>query len=436
MIWNQKYETMPREELAQVQIERLQSTLNRAQRNVAFYRTAFQAARVNLDAVSGLADLGRLPLTTKEDLRLAYPYGMFAVPLKDIVRIQCTSGTTGRPVVVGYTPNDVRSWSECVARVLAAGGVSEHDVVQVAFTYGLFSGGLGFHYGAERVGASVVPASTGSLDRQVMILRDFKSTALACTPGYALAIASAMHEAGVRLEELSLRVGFFGAEPWSEPLRAQLEQRLGILALDNYGLTEILGPGVSFECERKNGLHLNEDHFIAEVIDPETGQPAEPGKPGELVLTTITKEGFPLIRYRTGDIASIDPSSCPCGRTLARMSRIGGRIDDMVIIGDVKVFPSQVEEVLASTAGVEPHYEIVVDRVEGIDSLEVRVEISESVQAVDEVRALQKLKEQIARRLYASIALPVKVTLAEPKTISAAGQPGGKQRRVIDRRTV
>ena len=436
MIWNQKYETMPREELAQVQIERLQTTLNRVQRSVAFYRAAFQAQRVKPEAVSSLEDLRRLPFTTREDLRRAYPYDMFAVPLKDIVRIQCTSGTMGHPVVVGYTPNDVRLWTECVARVLAAGGVSEHDVVQVAFTYGLFSGGLGLHYGAERIGASVVPASTGALDRQVMILRDFKSTALACTPGYAVALASAIRDAGVRRDELSLRVGFFGAEPWSESLRAQLEQRLGITALDNYGLTEILGPGVSFECEHKSGLHLNEDHFIAEVIDPQTGTPLPAGTPGELVLTTISKEGFPLIRYRTGDIASIDPSPCACGRTLARMSRIGGRIDDMVIVGDVKVLPSHVEEVLASTVGVEPHYQILVDRVEGIDSLEVRVEISEGAQVVDEVRALQELKERIARRLLAALTVPVNVTLAEPRSISAAGQPGAKQRRVVDRRAL
>ena len=436
MIWNQKYETMPREELAQVQIERLQSTLNRVQRSVAFYRAAFQAQRVKPEAVSTLEDLRRLPFTTKEDLRQAYPYGMFAVPLKDIVRIQCTSGTTGRPVVVGYTPNDVRLWSDCVARVLTAGGVSDHDVVQVAFTYGLFSGGLGLHYGAERLGASVVPASTGSLERQVMILRDFKSTALACTPGYALTLASAIRDAGVRPDELSLRVGFFGAEPWSESLRGQLEQRLGIIALDNYGLTEILGPGVSFECEHKRGLHINEDHFIAEVIDTGSREPVPAGTPGELVLTTISKEGFPLIRYRTGDIASIDPSPCPCGRTLARMSRIAGRIDDTVIVGDVKILPSQVEEVLASSVGVEPHFEIVVDRVEGIDSLEVRVEISENALAVDEIRALQRLKEQIAARLLSSLTVPVKVTLAEPKTISGAGQPGAKQRRVIDRRVL
>lgn len=432
MIWNAKYETMAREDLAQVQIERLQSTLNRARRNVAFYRQAFERAGVKVEDVRALPDLAHLPFTTKEDLRAAYPYDMFAVPLRDIVRIQCTSGTTGRPVVVGYTANDVRTWSECVARVLASGGVTEHDVVQVSFTYGLFSGGLGFHYGAERIGASVVPASTGSLERQIMIMRDFKTSAIACTPGYALALAGALAEGGHRPGELALRAGFFGAEPWSEALRAELESRLGIATVDNYGLTEVLGPGVSFECPSRRGLHVNEDHFIAEVIDPATLEAVRPGEEGELVLTTITKEGFPLVRYRTGDLTALDPSPCPCGRTLARMARIRGRIDDMINLGDVKVFPSQIEEVLAATEGVEPHYEIVVDRVDGLDTLEVRVEIAADRLEVDEVRSIEGLKERIARRLGASLAIPAKVTLAEPKTLARAGE--GKLRRVVDRR--
>jgi phenylacetate-CoA ligase len=432
MIWNGKYETMGREDLAQVQIERLQSTLNRARRNVAFARQAFERAGVKVEEVRRLADLAALPFTTRADLRAAYPYDMFAVPLRDIVRIQCTSGTSGRPVVVGYTPNDVRAWSECVARVLAAGGVTEHDVVQVAYTYGLFSGGLGFHYGAERVGASVVPASTGSLERQVMIMRDFKTSALACTPGYALALAGALADAGIEAGSLSLRAGFFGAEPWSEALRAQLESRLGIRAMDTYGLTEVLGPGVAFECEERRGLHVNEDHFIAEVIDPVTLAVRRPGEAGELVLTTIAKEGFPLVRYRTGDLTALDPAPCPCGRTLARIARIQGRIDDMINLGDVKVFPSQVEEVIAATEGVEPHYELIVDRVDGIDTLEVRVEIAEDMPGVDEVRAIERLKERIARKLAASLAIPAKVTLAEPKSLARAVE--GKLKRVVDRR--
>jgi phenylacetate-CoA ligase len=432
MIWNEKCELMDREDLAQVQIEGLQSTLNRARRNVAFSRQAFERAGVKVEDVRALADLAHLPFTTKADLRAAYPYDRFAVPLRDIVRIQCTSGTTGRPVVVGYTPNDLKMWSECMARVLTAGGVTEHDVVQVSFTYGLFSGGLGFHYGAERIGASVVPASTGSLERQVMIMRDFKTSALACTPGYALALAGALAESGAAPGSLALHVGFFGAEPWSEALRTQLESRLGIAAMDNYGLTEVLGPGVSFECPSRCGLHVNEDHFIAEVIDPATLEVKRPGEEGELVLTTITKEGFPLVRYRTGDLTTLDPSPCRCGRTLARMARIRGRIDDMINLGDVKAFPSQVEEVLAATEGVEPHYELVVDRVDGMDTLEVRVEIAEDMPEVDEVRAIERLKERIARRLAASLGTPVKVTLAEPKSLARAGE--GKLRRVVDRR--
>jgi phenylacetate-CoA ligase len=432
MMWNAKQETMPREDLAQVQIERLQSTLNRARRTVAFYREAFDRAGIRVEDVRTLADFARLPFTRREDLRSSYPYGMFAVPLRDIVRIQCTSGTTGRPVVVGYTPNDVRTWSECVARVLAAGGVTQHDVVQVAFTYGLFSGGLGFHYGAERIGASVVPASSGPLERQVMIMRDFKTSAVACTPGYAIALADAITAAGIGPGDLSLRVGFFGAEPWSEALRGRLESRLGIRAIDNYGLTEVLGPGVSFECEERRGLHLNEDHFIAEVVDPATGALRAAGEEGELVLTTITKEGFPLIRYRTGDLTSLDDRPCPCGRTLARMARIKGRIDDMIILGDVKIFPSQVEEVLAATSGVAPHYEIEVDRLEGVDSLEVRVEISEDTPGVDEVKALQKLRDTLARRLRAALAVTVRVSLVEPRSIERAS--GTKLRRVIDKR--
>jgi phenylacetate-CoA ligase len=434
MIWNGKYETMGREDLAQVQIERLQSTLNRARRNVAFARQAFERAGVKVEDVRRLADLAALPFTTRADLRAAYPYDMFAVPLRDIVRIQCTSGTTGRPVVVGYTANDVRTWSECVARVLAAGGVTEHDVVQVAYTYGLFSGGLGFHYGAERVGASVVPASTGSLERQVMIMRDFKTSALACTPGYALALAGALADAGIAPGALSLRAGFFGAEPWSEALRGQLESRLGIQAMDTYGLTEVLGPGVAFECDARRGLHVNEDHFIAEIVDPATLAVKGPGEEGELVLTTITKEGFPLVRYRTGDLTALDPSPCPCGRTLARIARVQGRIDDMINLGDVKVFPSQVEEVIAATEGVEPHYELIVDRVDGIDTLEVRVEIAEDMPGVDEVRTIERLKEQIARRLAASLAIPAKVTLTEPKSLARAGE--GKLKRVVDRRQI
>ncbi len=434
MIWSEKQEAMAREDLAQVQLERLQATVNRVERNVAFYRQAFLARGVKSGDIESLADLVRLPFTTKEDLRKSYPYDMFAVPLRDIVRIQSTSGTTGKPIVVGYTRNDIRMWSDCVARVLAAGGLSDHDVVQVAFPYGLFTGGLGFHYGAEKIGASVIPASAGSLEKQILIMRDFKTTALACTPSYALALAMALDELAIHPGELFLRAGFFGAEPWSESLRGSLEEKLHITALDNYGLTEVVGPGVSFECEAKHGLHVNEDHFIVEVIDPKTLSPVPPGSEGELVFTTITKEGFPLIRYRTGDIGVIMDEPCPCGRTLARMSRIRGRIDDMIIMGAVKVFPSQVEEIVLGVQGLTPHFEIVVEREAGIDTLEVRVEISETMPELDEMKSLEQAKARVAQKLDTILGVKAKVTLVEPKSIARPGE--AKIRRVVDRRRI
>jgi phenylacetate-CoA ligase len=434
MIWNEKSECMPREDLAQVQTERLQSALTRARRNVAFYRNAFQKEGVKIEEISCSADLARLPFTAKEDLRRSYPYDMFAVPLKDIVRLHSTSGTTGTPVVVGYTRNDIRNWTECVSRVLAAGGVSEHDVVQVAFTYGLWSGGLGFHYAAERIGSSVVPASGAGPEKQSLIMRDFLTTALACTPSFALAVAGAVAELGIKPGGLPLRVGFFGAEPWSESLRAQLEEKLHITAYDNYGLTEIMGPGVAFECEHKCGLHVNEDHFIVECIDPKTLKPVPQGAEGELVFTTINKEGFPLIRYRTGDLATLTAEPCRCGRTLARMSRVHGRIDDLIILGDVKVMPLQIEQILLETQGVEPRYEIVVDRIDGRDTLEVRVEISEAMPQMDEMKSLERMKEKIVRKLDTVFGVKARVTLVEPRTISTAG--AGKTSRVIDKRRI
>jgi phenylacetate-CoA ligase len=325
-------------------------------------------------------------------------------------------------------------WADCVARVLAAGGATEHDVVQVAFTYGLFSGGLGFHYGAERIGASVIPASTENLEKQVLIMKDFKTTALVCTPSYALAIATTMEAMGIRPDGLFLRVGHFGAEPWSEGLRGQLEEMLRVPALDNYGLTEVLGPGVSFECEAKMGLHVNEDHFIVEAVDPTTLQPLPPGAEGELVFTTITKEGFPLIRYRTGDLGVITPEPCACGRTFARMSRVKGRLDDMIILGATKVFPSQIEQIILGVDGLAPHYEIVVERTAGIDSLEVRVEISETMPELDEMKSLEHATAKVAQRIEAIIGIKARVALVEPKTIARAA--AGKIRRVIDRRQI
>jgi phenylacetate-CoA ligase len=431
MIWNEKYESMGREAMSQVQLERLQATLNRAVRNVAFYRQAFSGA-IKVEDVRSLPDLARLPFTTKEDLRLSYPYDMFAVPLRDIVRIQSTSGTTGSPIVVGYTRNDIKTWAECVARVLTAGGITEHDVIQVAFTYGLFSGGLGFHYGAERIGASVIPASTGPLDRQALFVRDFKPTALACTPGYAAAIGAALADMGIAPDRLPLRVGFFGAEPWSEAMRGQLEKSLHVTALDNFGLTEVMGPGVSFECEAHTGLHVNEDHFIVEVVSPTTLQPVPAGVEGELVITTITKEGFPLIRYRTGDLTTLSQEPCRCGRSLGRMSRVHGRIDDLIIMGATKVFPSQIEHIIIEAMGLPPRFEIIVDRVAGIDSMEVRIEISEAMPALDEMRTLQRAMAKVEHGIDSAVGIKAKVTLVEPRTI--APEAGGKARHVVDRR--
>ena len=431
MIWNEKYEKLDGEAMAQLQLERLQATLNRAVRNVEFYRQGLSGKGAHGDDVRSLSDLAGLPFTTKDDLRKSYPYGMFAFPLRDIVRIQSTSGTMGSPVVVGYTRNDIRTWAECVARVLSAGGMTEHDVIQVAFTYGLFTGGLGFHYGAEKLGASVIPASTGALEKQVLIMRDFKPTALVCTPGYAIAIAATLEEKGIDPGRLSLKAGFFGAEPWSEGLRGQIESSLRITTFDNYGLTEILGPGVSFECEAHAGLHVNEDHFIVETVDTRTLSPVPPGVEGELVFTTITKEGFPLIRYRTGDLAVLSHGACTCGRTSTRMSRVRGRIDDLIIMGASKVFPSQIEQILLSVSGLQPHYEIVVDREAGIDTLEVRVEISESM-PLDDFRSLEGLTIRVGQEIGSQLGVKARVTLVEPKSI--ARQIEGKTRRVVDKR--
>ena len=427
-----KTEAIDRESLDQLQLERLQATLNRVERNVAFYHHALSAAGASAEQVRSLADLARLPFTTKDDLRRSYPYDMFAVPLRDIVRIQSTSGTTGSPIVVGYTRNDIRTWAECTARVLAAGGVTEHDVVQVAFGYGLFTGGLGFHYGAERIGASVIPASTAALDKQLLIMKDFKTTALACTPGYALAIAEAVTRSGIHPEKLSLKTAFLGAEPWSEGLRGQIEAALRVKAYDNYGLTEILGPGVAFECPARAGLHVNEDHFIVEVIDPATAAPVADGTEGELVFTTITKEGFPLIRYRTGDLAVLARGPCPCGRTLARMSRVQGRIDDMIMMGAAKIFPSQVEQIILGVPGLQPHFEIVLDRENGVDTLAVRVELSESMPMMDEMKSLEAARARVAREIEALAGVAARVTLAEPLSIERRLE--GKARRVTDRR--
>ena len=431
-IYNPKCETVPRDELEQLQIERLQSTLNRAYRNVAFYRTAFDAHGVNLEKIKDVRALRELPFTTKEDLRRSYPYDMFAVPLRDIVRMHSTSGTTGKAIVVGYTRNDLINWTECTARLLAAAGVTEHDVVQIALDYGLFAGGFGFHQGAEQLGASVIPASlTTSVEKQIAIMRDFKTTALVSTPSHAVNIAVGLEELGIHPERLDLRLGLFGGERWSDQLRRQLEERLRIVTTDTYGLTEIMGPGVAGECHLRDGLHINEDHFIVEVVDPKTLQPLGAGQEGELVFTTITKEGFPLIRYRTGDITSVDTDPCPCGRTFVLMARVTGRTDDLILFHGVGFFPAQIEEILFEVEGTSPHYQIILAREGSVDTLEIKVEVSEKIPAMDEVKTLQSLQAQLARRLRAALDVEAKVTFVEPRSLrDVAGVKG----RVVDRR--
>lgn len=429
-MWEPEYECMKREDLSRLQLERLKATLDRVCQHVPFYRQSFDRLKLRPEEIKSLEDLKRLPFTSKADLRDSYPYGMFAVPLREVVRIHSSSGTTGKPTVVGYTRNDLLTWSNLVARFLTAGGVTREDVVQIAFGYGLFTGGFGLHYGAERIGASVIPVSAGNTQRQIMIMQDFRSTALVCTPTYALYLSEAMAETGVDPKSLCLRVGLFGSEPWSESMRREIEGKLSILATDNYGLSEVIGPGVAGECEFKAGLHLFEDHFIPEVIDPETQEVLPYGEKGELVLTTLTKEAFPLVRYRTGDITSLNPEPCRCGRTLVRMARVSGRTDDMLIIRGVNVYPSQIEQVLLEMEGTEPHYQIIVDRKGALDELEIQVEVSEKM-FFDEMKRQHQFVESIQERLRSTLGLSARVKLVEPKTIV---RYEGKAKRVVDKR--
>jgi len=430
MFWEPDRECMEREELEQLQFERLQSTLNRTYSHVPFYRKKFDGLGILPEDLGSLADFSRLPFTTKEDLREHYPYGHFAVPLREVVRIHASSGTTGAVTVVGYTQNDIRAWSNLTARVLTMGGVGKDDVVQIAFGYGLFTGGFGLHYGAEKIGASVIPASSGNTMRQIRIMMDFKTTVLISTPSYAMLVAETIREQGIPLAALSLKFGLFGAEPWSEQMRQEIQEKLGIVATDNYGLSEIIGPGVSGECREQNGLHINEDHFLVEVVDPETLRPMPDGETGELVITTLTKEAFPMIRYRTRDLTSILPGHCPCGRTLRRMARVRGRTDDMLIIKGVNVFPSQIESVLFEIEGTEPHYQIEIDRKGGLDEATVLVEVGETI-FFDQMRHQRDMIEKIRKRLAQELGITVDVRLVEKKTITRSE---GKAIRVVDKR--
>ncbi len=421
---------MTKEDLEQLQLERLQSTLYRVGTHVPFYRKKFDELQLDYDNIKSLDDLSRLPFTTKQDLRDNYPYGLFAVPLREVVRVHSSSGTTGLATVVGYTQNDIKRWSNLVARVLTGAGVTKDDVIQIAFGYGLFTGGFGLHYGAERLGASVIPISAGNTKRQIQIMQDFKTTALVCTPSYALIIADTMMDLGINPNGLSLRVGLFGAEPWSDAMRHEIHEKLGIIATDNYGLSEIMGPGVAGECPELNGLHINEDHFLAEIINPDTLEPVEPGEIGELVITTLTKEAFPMIRYRTRDLTRFIPEPCPCGRTHQRMQRIMGRSDDMLIIKGVNVFPIQIEKVLFEIEGTEPHYQIVVERENHSDNVTVLVEVVESI-FFDQMKKQRAMVELIKARLAAELGIAVNVKLVEERSLERFE---GKSKRVIDKR--
>ena len=432
MIWDRKHETMSRGDLETLQLERLKTQAGNVYEVVPFYRQRFMEQGVTPQAIRSLADLAKLPFTYKRDFRDNYPLGLAAVPKERIVRIHASSGTTGKPTVVAYTAGDIDTWSEVMARTITAGGVTKHDVVHNAYGYGLFTGGLGFHYGAERIGATVIPVSGGVTKRQIMLMQDLGSTVLCCTPSYALYLAEAAQEMGVDLRETALRVGIFGAEPWSERMRQEIEAKLGLMALDIYGLSEIIGPGVSVECEHQCGLHIFEDHFLPEIVDPGTGMPLPWGQRGELVLTTLTKEALPVIRYRTGDITSLNAETCACGRTMVRMAKPSGRTDDMLIVRGINVFPSQIETVLLQVEGVQPHYQIIVDRQHTLDDLEVWVEVSDEVFA-DEIRGLEALEQRIRNELHNALGIAARVRLVEPRSIQRSE---GKAKRVVDRREV
>jgi phenylacetate-CoA ligase len=432
MIWNESIECASREELRRIQSQRLIDTVQRVYHAVPAYRHKMQEAGLVPSDISDIDDIVKLPFTTKQDLRDGYPFGMFAVPMSEIVRIHASSGTTGKSTVVGYTRKDLNMWSEVVTRSLVEAGVHRNDIVQVAYGYGLFTGGLGLHYGTENLGATVIPISGGNTEKQIQLMQDFGTTALACTPSYALFVAEVMKDMGVSPETLNLKVGIFGAEPWSENMRREIEQKLHIKAIDIYGLSEIIGPGVSCECECQAGMHINEDHFYPEIIDPETLQPVPQGERGELVFTTITKEGIPLIRYRTRDLTRLIYERCACGRTLVRMEKCMGRSDDMLIIRGVNVFPSQIESVLLEMSETEPHYLLIVEREGQLDTLQLLVEVQEQFFS-DEIKVLEGLRKKITHKIQSSLGVSVEVKLVEPKTIE---RTAGKAKRVVDKRNI
>lgn len=428
--WDRE-ETISADEMQELQLIRLRQVLRRVYQAVPFYTELFNRYGVCPDDLKSLDDLSRFPFTTKEALRDNYPFGLFAVPMTDIVRLHASSGTTGKPIVVGYTRQDIETWAGLIARIATMAGVTRNDVAQICFSYGLFTGGFGLHYGLEKVGATVVPASVGNTEKQIMLLRDFAVTVLVCTPSYALYLAETARDLGMEQKTLPLKVGMFGAEPWSGKTRRQIEESLGLRAVDNYGLSEVIGPGVSGECQAQNGLHLNEDHFLAEIVDPESGKVLPAGAEGELVFTTLTKEGFPVIRYRTRDISVIDRERCACGRTTPRMRKVAGRSDDMLIISGVNVFPSQIESVLLEVPEVASHYLIIVDKKKGyLDDLEIQVELNRE-KFTGSWRDLEEVEKKISRKLNSVLTISARVRLVEPKTLE---RTEGKAKRVIDKR--
>ena len=428
---NKEIECMPREELKKLQSERLCQQIKRCYENVECFRNRMDEAGLKPEDIKGIEDLHKVPFSYKKDLRDYYPYGLFATPLKDVVRVHASSGTTGKRIVVGYTRNDLKLWDECVARVMGAAGVTAEDFVQVSFGYGFFTGGLGAHGGADYLGSTVIPISAGNTANQIQTMIDFGSTVLCCTPSYAMYLAEEIEKMGVK-DQLKLRIGIFGAEPWSEDMRLKIEEKLGLKAYDIYGLSEVLGPGVSGECTEQAGMHVWEDHFIVEIIDPETGEVLPEGETGELVFTSITKEAFPVIRYRTRDICSLNPEPCKCGRTHIRMRKPNGRTDDMLIIRGVNVFPSQIEEVLLKVSGdqITPNYQIIVDRVNNTDTFDINVEMSEHFFS-DNIKAIEKLERFITDELRSMLGISAKVHLVNPHSIVRSE---GKAKRVIDNR--
>lgn len=428
--WNENMECATKDEMKALQSFRLSQTVRKVYNNVPYYRERMEKAGVTPDDIHSVEDLKKLPFTMKQDLRDTYPYGLFAVPMEDVVRVHASSGTTGKQIVVGYTQHDLDVWSECCARALTAAGATNKDFMHVSYGYGLFTGGLGLHGGAEKVGMTVIPVSTGNTNRQINIIKDFGSTYICCTPSYALYLAETMEEMGITKDDIKLKAGLFGAEPWTEEMRHEIEEKLGLKALDIYGLTEIIGPGVAFECSEQSGMHINEDHFIAETIDPDTGEVLPEGTQGEIVFTCISKEAFPLLRYRTRDIGILKREKCSCGRTLIKMMKPAGRSDDMLIIRGVNVFPSQVESVLLQLGNTAPYYQMIVDRVNNTDTLEIQVEISPEMFS-DTVKSLEDQEKIIKSAVESTLGIAAKIRLVEPKTIQ---RTEGKAIRVIDKR--